>query len=149
MAAIGEATLCGLVLPGVIIMWCNPGPASPCNGRDHPFTIILLSLPSATLFGHGVYFAVEATISARDRYSPPSSDGHKYILVAHVLTGEFALGKEDMRMPPVKPDSGDVPQRYDSLADNLQNPSIFVIFNDTQAYPQYLITCCSTSDGGK
>ncbi|XP_056407606.1 protein mono-ADP-ribosyltransferase PARP10 [Hyla sarda] len=105
---------------------------------------------NATLYGHGVYFAVESTISARDIYSPPSSEGNKYILVAQVLTGEFTAGKEDMKTPPIKTDTvGDVPQRYDSLADHLQDPAIFVIFNDTQAYPQYLITCCKKRDCDK
>ncbi|KAM4028137.1 protein mono-ADP-ribosyltransferase PARP10 isoform 1-T2 [Anomaloglossus baeobatrachus] len=105
---------------------------------------------NATFYGHGVYFAAEASISAKEQYSPPSSNGNKYILVASVLTGEFTLGKKDMKTPPVKPDTGgDVPQRYDSLVDNLQKPAIFVIFNDTQAYPQYLITCCNKRDSGK
>ncbi|XP_073536217.1 protein mono-ADP-ribosyltransferase PARP10 [Phyllobates terribilis] len=105
---------------------------------------------NATQYGHGVYFAVEATISARERYSPPSGSGNKYILVAQVLTGEFTVGKEDMKTPPIKPDTaGDVPRRYDSLVDNLQNPTIFVIFNDTQAYPKYLITCCNKRDNMK
>ncbi|KAG9472927.1 hypothetical protein GDO78_016090 [Eleutherodactylus coqui] len=105
---------------------------------------------NATLYGHGVYFAVDAEISARDTYSPPTTNGNKYILVAQVLTGEFALGKGDMKTPPIKPDTvGDVPQRYDSLVDNLQKPAIFVTFNDTQAYPQYLITCCNMRNNGK
>ncbi|XP_040288065.1 protein mono-ADP-ribosyltransferase PARP10 [Bufo bufo] len=105
---------------------------------------------NATFYGHGVYFAIESTMSARDKYSPPSSAGNKYILVAQVLTGEFALGKEDMKTPPIKPGTvGEVPQRYDSLVDHLQSPAIFVIFNDTQAYPQYLITCRNNKDSGK
>ena len=29
---------------------------------------------------------------------------------------------------------------YDCSVDNLQNPMEFHIFNDTQAYPEYLIT---------
>ncbi|XP_075067596.1 protein mono-ADP-ribosyltransferase PARP10 isoform X2 [Mixophyes fleayi] len=98
---------------------------------------------NATLYGQGVYFAVEAEISTLDNYSPPSTEGKKFVLVAQVLTGEFVVGKPDMRTPPIMPNSnGDVSRRYDSLADNLRKPSIFVIFNDTQAYPQYLITCC-------
>jgi len=27
------------------------------------------------------------------------------------------------------------------VADQIDSPTLFVIFNDTQAYPQYLITC--------
>ncbi|KAE8600065.1 hypothetical protein XENTR_v10017456 [Xenopus tropicalis] len=101
---------------------------------------------NAALYGQGVYFAVQSVLSTRDNYSPPSSEGKKYVLVAQVLTGEFTLGKPEMRAPPpLAETTGDVPRRYDSLADSLQNPAIFVIFNDTQAYPQYLITCCKGS----
>ncbi|XP_063777140.1 protein mono-ADP-ribosyltransferase PARP10 [Pseudophryne corroboree] len=100
---------------------------------------------NATLYGQGVYFAVEAAISTLDIYSPPSGEGKKFVLVAQVLTGEFVQGKPDMRTPPIVPNSdADVPRRYDSLVNRLQKPSIFVIFNDTQAYPQYLITCCKS-----
>ncbi|XP_034980365.1 protein mono-ADP-ribosyltransferase PARP10 [Zootoca vivipara] len=95
---------------------------------------------NATRYGHGVYFAVKAVVSVQEMYSPASSDGNKYIFVTQTLTGDYALGKPGMRAPPLR--EGDaVPRRYDSTVDNLQNPAIFVIFNDTQAYPQHLITC--------
>ena len=32
------------------------------------------------------------------------------------------------------------PENADSTTDNTQNPSIFVIYKDAQAYPNYLIT---------
>ncbi|KAM4605807.1 protein mono-ADP-ribosyltransferase PARP10 [Discoglossus pictus] len=105
---------------------------------------------NAALYGQGVYFAVQAVLSAMDHYSPPSSEGKKYILVAKVLTGQFTVGKQDMRAPPSLPDTtGEALRRYDSLVDSALNPSIFVIFNDTQAYPQYLITCSRGRTGGK
>ncbi|XP_059496466.1 protein mono-ADP-ribosyltransferase PARP10 [Stegostoma tigrinum] len=95
---------------------------------------------NATVYGQGVYFAVNAVISVQDQYSPPNAKGHKFVFVAKVLTGTYTNGKAEMKTPPLKENSK-MPLRYDSLVDNCENPKIFVIFNDTQAYPQYLITC--------
>nr|XP_020660102.1 poly [ADP-ribose] polymerase 10 [Pogona vitticeps] len=96
---------------------------------------------NATHYGHGVYFAASAFLSAQEKYSPASSSsGNKYIFVAQTLVGDYTTGSQSMRAPPLR--EGDaVPRRYDSTVDNPRDPSIFVIFNDTQAYPQYLITC--------
>ncbi|XP_034275898.1 protein mono-ADP-ribosyltransferase PARP10 isoform X2 [Pantherophis guttatus] len=95
---------------------------------------------NATHYGHGVYFAVKACLSARDQYSPRSPDGNKYIFVTRTLVGDYTAGNASMRAPPLR--EGDATlRRYDSTVDNPRKPSIFVIFNDTQAYPEYLITC--------
>ncbi|XP_041040237.1 protein mono-ADP-ribosyltransferase PARP10 isoform X2 [Carcharodon carcharias] len=95
---------------------------------------------NASVYGQGVYFALNAVVSAQDQYSPPNANGHKFVFVAKVLTGAYTNGKSNMKTPPLKENS-EMPLRYDSLVDNCNNPKIFVIFNDTQAYPQYLITC--------
>ncbi|RMC22812.1 hypothetical protein DUI87_00183 [Hirundo rustica rustica] len=77
---------------------------------------------NATLYGLGVYFfAARAAVSARDRYSPPGAGGAKFVFVAKVLTGD--------------------------VVDDPRRPDVFVIFNDTQAYPQYLVTCRSRHGG--
>ncbi|KTF88895.1 hypothetical protein cypCar_00027970 [Cyprinus carpio] len=68
------------------------------------------------------------------------NDGHKFIFVARVLTGDFTVGKYDYKTAPLKESSG-VPVRYHSVTDQINTPTLFVIFNDTQAYPEYLITC--------
>lgn len=90
-----------------------------------------------------MYFAAAAALSVRERYSPPSANGTKYIFVAKVLTGEFTVGRPGLKAPPLRDQAGTgaPPRRYDSVVDNPQRPGIFVIFNDTQAYPQYLISC--------
>ncbi|XP_066530894.1 protein mono-ADP-ribosyltransferase PARP10 [Hoplias malabaricus] len=95
---------------------------------------------NATVYGQGVYFAVESSLSVSDTYSPPNADGHKFIFMARVLTGDFTVGKHELKTAPLKDGSG-IPVRYHSVADKLDSPTLFVIFNDTQAYPQYLITC--------
>lgn len=95
---------------------------------------------NATVYGQGVYFAVNSALSISDQYSPPNADGHKYIFVAKVLTGDYTLGNHSMKTAPLK-ETGDIPLRYDSVTDDITRPTLFVIFNDTQAFPEYLITC--------
>ncbi|XP_004639016.2 poly [ADP-ribose] polymerase 10 [Octodon degus] len=95
---------------------------------------------NGTLYGQGVYFAKRASLSVKDRYSPPSDDGHKAVFVARVLTGDYGQGRPNLRAPPLRA-SGHTLLRYDSAVDCLNNPSIFVIFHDTQALPTHLIIC--------
>ncbi|KAF7651343.1 hypothetical protein LDENG_00112090 [Lucifuga dentata] len=95
---------------------------------------------NATVYGQGVYFAVNSALSVQDQYSPPNADGYKFIFVSKVLTGDYTKGCHSMKTTPLKED-GSIPLRYDSVTDSITKPSMFVIFNDTQAYPEYLITC--------
>lgn len=94
---------------------------------------------NATIYGHGVYFAVNASYSAQSRYSLPDCNGLKYMYVARVLTGRYTVGNSTMKVPP-EHSAKDTHDLYDSLVDNAQNPTIFVTFHDDQAYPDYLIT---------
>uniref|UniRef100_A0A3Q3LXD4 Poly [ADP-ribose] polymerase n=1 Tax=Labrus bergylta TaxID=56723 RepID=A0A3Q3LXD4_9LABR len=94
----------------------------------------------STVYGQGVYFAVNSGLSVQDQYSPPNADGHKFIFVSKVLTGDYTKGCHSMKTAPLK-ETGDIPLRYESVTDDITKPSMFVIFNDTQAFPEYLITC--------
>ncbi|XP_041356150.1 protein mono-ADP-ribosyltransferase PARP15-like [Gigantopelta aegis] len=94
---------------------------------------------NATAYGNGTYFATDSSYSADDTYSPPDSEGYKYVYQALVLTGDFTEGRFGIRVPPQKPYSASH-IRFDSVVDRKQNPNMFVIFSDTQAYPEYLIT---------
>ncbi|KAL2080281.1 hypothetical protein ACEWY4_024074 [Coilia grayii] len=98
---------------------------------------------NATVYGQGVYFAVNSALSVSDTYSPPNADGHKFVFMAKVLTGDYTVGKHEMKTAPLKENSPSqgIPLRYDSVADEVRSPTLFVIFNDTQAYPEYLVTC--------
>ncbi|KAM4565127.1 protein mono-ADP-ribosyltransferase PARP14-like [Fundulus diaphanus] len=91
----------------------------------------------AGAFGEGVYYAVNAKYSA-DRYSPADPSGMKRLYVARVLTGRYTVGDSSMKAPP--PQGSDHTDCFDSLVNNQQQPTIFVIFHDDQAYPEYLIT---------
>ncbi|XP_051555002.1 protein mono-ADP-ribosyltransferase PARP14-like isoform X2 [Myxocyprinus asiaticus] len=92
---------------------------------------------NATLFGVGTYFAVNASYSANPVYAVPATDGAQLMFVARVLTGYYDQGQKDMRTPPIRL----LPNHpFDSVVDNMQNPTMFVVFHDCQAYPDYLIT---------
>ncbi|XP_026208326.1 protein mono-ADP-ribosyltransferase PARP14-like [Anabas testudineus] len=94
---------------------------------------------NATAYGHGTYFAVNASYSASPTYSKPAADGSQLMFVARVLTGTYTVGGSNMKVPPPR----NVLQPhdlYDSVVDNIHNPSMYVVFHDNQAYPDYLIT---------
>lgn len=99
----------------------------------------MLSFLTAAAFGNGTYFAVDARYSARNTYSVPDARGRKHMYLARVLTGQYCAGAAGLRAPPSR-SSTDPTDRYDSVVDDELNPKVFVIFNDIQAYPQYLIT---------
>ncbi|XP_043549913.1 protein mono-ADP-ribosyltransferase PARP14-like [Chiloscyllium plagiosum] len=94
---------------------------------------------NATALGKGTYFAVSATYSAQETYSRTDPNGFKYMYRARVLTGMYCQGQSGMVTPPSKSPTNPT-DLYDSVVDNQQNPTMFVIFNDIQAYPEYLIT---------
>uniref|UniRef100_A0A671UH22 Poly [ADP-ribose] polymerase n=1 Tax=Sparus aurata TaxID=8175 RepID=A0A671UH22_SPAAU len=91
----------------------------------------------AAAYGKGVYFAVDANYSAGG-FSPADTAGLKRLYVARVLTGRYTVGNRDMKSPP--PRGADPTDCFDSVVNNQQPPSMFVIFHDDQAYPEYLIT---------
>uniref|UniRef100_A0A8K9XM88 Poly [ADP-ribose] polymerase n=1 Tax=Oncorhynchus mykiss TaxID=8022 RepID=A0A8K9XM88_ONCMY len=93
---------------------------------------------NAAMYGNGTYFAVSASYSASNTYSRPDPQGQKYIFLCRVLTGDFTTGRQGMIVPPAKNTTS--AQLYDSVTDNPLGPSMFVVFNDIQAYPEYLIT---------
>lgn len=90
------------------------------------------------MYGNGTYFAVDPVYSGQS-YATPNAKGHKRMYLARVLVGEFTLGKRGLITPPSKGPGKDT-DLYDSVTDNLANPTMFVVFGDNDAYPEYLIT---------
>ena len=114
----------------------------------------LLFYVSATAYGDGVYFATFASLSIDTKYSRPDSEDRSYIYWCRVLTGIYTIGANGLKEPPERKSKLKKSSvRYDSVADKLDKPEIFVIFHDTQAYPEYLITferhAKKTSSGSK
>ncbi|NWS38481.1 PAR14 polymerase, partial [Probosciger aterrimus] len=93
----------------------------------------------AANFGNGTYFAVKASYSANGIYSTPDMDGKKYMYLARVLVGEYSRGRKGSITPAAKNASNSI-DLFDSSTDDVKQPSMFIIFNDIQAYPEYLIT---------
>ncbi len=90
------------------------------------------------MYGNGSYFAVDPIYSAQG-YSKPDAKGHKRMYLVKVLVGDSTPGKQGLPVPPAKSSSS--ADLYNSVTDNMNNPTMFVIFiNDVQAYPEYLIT---------
>ena len=90
---------------------------------------------AGAVYGDGVYFATQARTALR--YCSPDENGHYYMYYSLVLTGTYTQGKAGMRDAPYRNDVNDV---YDTVVDNTNDPSMFIIFRDNQAYPSYLIT---------
>jgi poly [ADP-ribose] polymerase 10/14/15 len=91
---------------------------------------------NATLYGRGVYFARDISYSARDQYSTASVAGRKHIFACRVVTGHHVRGDSNMLTPGWKDDK----TPYLTSVDQLDDPSIFVIYKDMQANPEFLIT---------
>ncbi|KAJ8275415.1 hypothetical protein COCON_G00071670 [Conger conger] len=88
-------------------------------------------------YGRGIYFCEDPN-TALDMYSKADAQGHKHVYLALVLPGEYTQGGPSMASPP-QLISGNHADLYDSVVDNPAKPTVFVIFDGSQAYPKYLI----------
>ncbi|XP_070827922.1 protein mono-ADP-ribosyltransferase PARP12 [Chaetodon trifascialis] len=87
-----------------------------------------------TAYGKGSYFARDASYS--HRYASAKQSHNKTMFVTLVLVGEYTRGSSSYVRPPAKGSSSTL---YDSCVDNELAPSIYVIFDKQQIYPEYLI----------
>ena len=69
-------------------------------------------------------------------YARANASGMRYMYYARVAVGEYTLGGSSMIVPPAK----SVNESYDSTVNIVNAPTIFVLFHDSQYYPEYLIT---------
>ncbi|XP_052099784.1 protein mono-ADP-ribosyltransferase PARP14-like [Mytilus californianus] len=94
---------------------------------------------NGTWFGYGVYFANDASYSARNWVSPGgTTTSVSQIFLSNVLTGKYCKGDPNMRVLPQRSDGSML--NFDSGVDDVNKPLEYVIFNDTQAYPEYCIS---------
>ncbi|KAM4748713.1 protein mono-ADP-ribosyltransferase PARP12-like [Rhinophrynus dorsalis] len=88
-----------------------------------------------SMYGKGSYFARDASYS--HTYSTQSFSQVRAMFLARVLVGDFTAGNSSYLRPPAKQLSSS--GLYDSCVDVVLNPSIFIIFEKHQIYPEYLI----------
>ncbi|XP_048123996.1 protein mono-ADP-ribosyltransferase PARP12-like isoform X1 [Alosa alosa] len=86
---------------------------------------------NGTVYGEGCYFARDASYS--NNYT--SGHGKRSMFVCRVLVGCYTRGQS--QYPPSR-DGGLI--LYDSCVNDVRDPSIFVVFDKQQVYPEFLIT---------
>ena len=88
----------------------------------HIFIIIILFLSLlAAFFGKGVYFALESSYSANDKYASKDKSGHRHMLVCKLLVGKYIKGTKSMKTAPPLPDN---PQVSENLHFSLNSGNI-------------------------
>ena len=92
---------------------------------------------NASKYGEGSYFAVNASYS--HSYAKRDGNMSQFIFLTKVLVGSYTQGHSSYRRPPPKQQSDPASDLYDSCVDNKSNPTIFVVFDTDQFYPEYII----------
>ncbi|XP_038609470.1 protein mono-ADP-ribosyltransferase PARP12 [Tachyglossus aculeatus] len=87
-----------------------------------------------TAYGRGSYFARDASYS--HHYSNVELS-YRIMFLARVLVGEFTQGSASYLRPPPRP--GASSGFFHSCVDRPSSPSVFVVFEKHQVYPEYLI----------
>ena len=88
-------------------------------------------------YGRGIYFALNSALS--DKYASEPYSQKCWMFVTRVLVGNSAPGRRGyLRPPPVDP-AKPYGQLHDSCVNDVNRPTIFVIFDNDQCYPEYVI----------
>ncbi|XP_011216614.1 zinc finger CCCH-type antiviral protein 1 isoform X1 [Ailuropoda melanoleuca] len=95
---------------------------------ENNFDWILHGTGGETKYGKGIYFTKDAIHSHKNCQCDTKNI---VMFVARVLVGDFTQGEMGNTSPPPPP--------YDSYVDIRLNPSVFVIFEKDQIYPEYVI----------
>lgn len=82
-----------------------------------------------TTLGSGTYFGTGAAVAAYRG---------ECIFMAKVLTGKFYKGDSSVSGVNLSP-------KFHSTVDNVENPTVFVVYHDAAAYPEYLIEVAAAS----
>ena len=57
------------------------------------------------------------------------------MMQTRVITGEWTKGGGGLKTAPYK----NLIHQYDAVVDNVQNPSMYIVFHDVAAYSEYII----------
>jgi len=87
-----------------------------------------------TRYGNGVHFARDASYSSRRTYATADTQGVQCMFLCRVVVGVYCRGIQNALTPAVRNDN----MLFDTIVDDMANPSIHVTYHDAQAYPEYL-----------
>ncbi|XP_026515546.1 protein mono-ADP-ribosyltransferase TIPARP-like [Terrapene carolina triunguis] len=85
-------------------------------------------------YGHGSYFSCYA--SRAHIFALANRADRRHMFLAKVLVGKWVLGRPGYTEPPVREPCK---CRYDSCSDNAHKPGVYVIFDNSQCYPYFVI----------
>ena len=100
------------------------------RGICHNNVDFRLSGKNGTVYGEGAYFARDAKYSHSYTRGPV-----RFMFLCKVLVGQYARGQSSYKRPPAKAGHA----LYDSCVNDMTNPSVYVIFDIAQSYPEYLV----------
>lgn len=104
-------------VPGILRLGLNPLFAD--SGKN------------GSLYGTGVYVAKNMMYCMSERYSPIGSHGKRYIFIGDAFLGRYELGQRNQNRPTCA--------EFHSTVNNLEDPSIFQLWNAEQFLPTYLL----------
>ena len=91
-----------------------------------------------TACGKGSYFAVNASYSNGYSTASPTTR-HQMMFLNKVIVGLYTVGNSGMVRPP--PINTSQPyELYHSCVDSQASPNMFVVFENDQAYPEFVIS---------
>jgi hypothetical protein len=95
------------------------------------------------MWGMGIYFAVNAQYSLSG-YAFKNKDGTRSIFYVRVAVGDYIElpCNRSYKIPPEKQSTSGLfaVERYDSIKGNTGGSDIYILYENSRAYPDYLIT---------
>lgn len=123
----------------------GPGSAEALDSILHTqegFNPLLSGSSVGQLWGAGIYFARDAQYVAEPPYVVTTDQGEKQVLLCLVEVGmPCAADPKHVGAQALLP-FRHAKHRYNSTVDSLSNPEIFVVQQNWQAIPSYLISFC-------
>jgi hypothetical protein len=96
------------------------------------------------MWGMGIYFAVNVQYSLSGYAFKNTNDGTKSIFYVRVALGDDIElnSNRSYKIPPEKPSTSGIfaVERYDSIKGNTCGSDIYILYENSRAYPDYLIT---------
>ena len=89
---------------------------------------------TATRFGKGAYFSTTSSYS--DGFAEEDGDGYRWMFLAEVITGQYDKGHKGLATAPYLNSDA----QYHSVVDNIDFPTMYVVFKDAAVYPLYILT---------